>query len=112
MMSYTRPWVKDSTLVVYTSPAMFLGLTLLGEDHGTVEILRGHAGNADAEASMVRILFTSRSANRRLNSFPISANSSTSIWWLRKLYALSQSSTSVPFTFPSLRMRSFKSSMA
>ena len=40
------------------------------------------------EVSMVRILVTWSSANSLAHSRPISANSSTSIWWLRKLSTL------------------------
>ncbi|MNY44651.1 hypothetical protein D3C86_1796960 [compost metagenome] len=36
------------------------------------------------EASMVTILVTPESANRRANSSPISCISAGSIWWLRK----------------------------
>ena len=108
MMSYTRPWVKDSTLEVYTSPAMFLVWVFLAKITGQWKYWATTQAIPMPEASMVRILLISQPANRRLNSLPISANSSTSIWWFKKL---STFSTSVPFTFPSLRIRSFKSSI-
>ena len=80
MMLYTRPWVKDSTWEVYTSPAMFLVWFFLAKITGQWKNCAVIQAIPMPEASIVRILFTSQSANLRLNSLPISAKRSTSIW--------------------------------
>ena len=102
MISYTRPWVKDSTWAEYTSPAMFLVLFFLAKSTGTPNCWATTQAMPMPEASMVRIFVTWSSANSRAHSLPISAKSSTSIWWLRKL---STFNTSSPSMTPSSRMR-------
>ena len=85
-----------------------LGLGLFGEDHRAVEVLGHHAGDPDAGGLDGQDLVDLTAGKPPLE---LLANLSKQLHVHLVVQKLSTFSTSVPFTFPSLRIRSFKSSI-
>ena len=108
MTSYRRLCVKDSIGADSIVPSRLIDWDFFANTTGTLKYCAAIAAMPMPDASIVRMRSTLTSANRRLNSLPISLNSSMSIWWLRKLSTLS---TLPSLITPSFLIRSFKSSM-
>ena len=79
MTSYTFLCVNDSIFVEYTSPSILMLCVFFANTTGTPKCCATTQAIPIPEASIVKILLIGLSANRRLNSFPISLNKSISI---------------------------------